>query len=982
MSSALADASVPWSVRSGRESYSEMARGGLASTGQALEHPGGLGVGRHGLLSSLDPFVQAAQLVPSDTDESFQSVVVAGGYVFAAAPSTSGAGGTTQGAIFVFQAPAGGWAGVLHEVAELTPGPGVSTSDLGRSLAVSSDGGTVFAGTYASSPQAVFVFTEPGGGWAGEVHQSAELVGAQPPAGSELGFSLALDGNTLVAGDPGAGAGYVFVEPGTGWTGTIVDVAKLTGTDPTSPGGVSTEFGWTVAISGQTIVIGEAPAVANWPGVAYLYTEPSGGWRDMTQSARLTASSGVLMHQLPGAGADQVAVSGDTIAVPGALAGQPTGVSSGIFVYQKPAAGWTGSLTQSAILTSSSGASLADPVVGNGAIFAGNGSAEYAFDDPAGGWSGDQTQAATLTASDGGALGPVVVVGDQLFAGGGFDGSTAASLGSAYLFTEPPSGWSGTVHETAKLSDTGSGQDANGWPYADVFAEPASGWASEPASALLSPSGDPDPVSFASVAASGSTVVATPGQVGGDPFAPSPQGPVYVFTEPPSGWRDATQTTTLTASDGATLGAASVSGQTIVAAGGGRVYLFQAPAGGWGSANHETATLSDAHGAPLTSASVSNTTVAAGDDVFTRPTGGWAGTITQTARLAAPPGAGAAQAEAVSGDTIAVERTTATSQSSSVYIYTKPRRGWVGTVRPSATLRPRANARFADGVSLSGRVVAVSGGAAASAFSAPVTVFVEPARGWASQVRPDAVTHGDYATNEPQTTQLAVDQGHVAVITTSTSEHGSQSAGSILTITEPPANGWGRSTTPAPAVEEEAPGVAVALEPHLAFVAGPAVTVFSLHGGGPPAVSGLRTTGLVRGRPRLSFTVYKGTDSPPLSSLSVNLPAGLRFARSLGRTHHGISVQSARLHSATVTHGQLRLRLQRPAARFTLILNRPALDETKGLSRRLASAPRRRTRHPRTVRLVVRVTAIDTAASATPLRATATVREPTRRHTP
>ena len=54
-------------------------------------------------------------------------------------------------------------------------------------------------------------------------------------------------------------------------------------------------FGISVAISGDTVVVGAASddigANLN-QGSAYVFVKPAGGWADMTQTAKLTASDG------------------------------------------------------------------------------------------------------------------------------------------------------------------------------------------------------------------------------------------------------------------------------------------------------------------------------------------------------------------------------------------------------------------------------------------------------------------------------------------------------------------------------------------------------------------------------------------------------------------------------------------------------------------------------------------------------------------
>jgi subtilase family serine protease len=78
---------------------------------------------------------------------------------------------------------------------------------------------------------------------------------------------------------------------------------------------------------------------------------------------------------------------------------------------------------------------------------------------------------------------------------------------------------------------------------------------------------------------------------------------------------------------------------------------------------------------------------------------------------------------------------------------------------------------------------------------------------------------------------------------------------------------------------------------------------------GRPRVSGLKLVDTAGGQPSLSLTVEAGAREPALRRLSLRLPGGIRFARSLT----GLSVTGANgrslAHGASVRHGVLELRL-------------------------------------------------------------------------
>ena len=318
------------------------------------------------------------------------------------------------------------------------------------------------------------------------------------------------------------------------------------------------------------------------------------------QAAKLTASDVAGGNSLGTA----VAISSDGNTV---VAGAG---SSALYVFKRPASGWA-SGTETAKLTASDGAGgnglgTAVAISSDGATIAagawayesdsGQG-AVYVFNEPVSGWASG-TETAKLTASDGADwafLGSAVAIssdGTTIVAGA--DGATVGGKtyqGAVYVFKELVSGWtSGT--ETAKLTASdGAGGDHLG--------------------------------SSVAVSSDGATVVAgAEGAAVGD-ILPAlvvinscgPQGAVYVFNQPASGWADGTEAAKLTASDGACLdrlghavavssdGATAVAGAFCNDAGQGAVYVFKEPPLGWAS-EIETAKLTASAGAGFLGRSV------------------------------------------------------------------------------------------------------------------------------------------------------------------------------------------------------------------------------------------------------------------------------------------------------------------------------------------------------------------------------------------
>jgi hypothetical protein len=224
--------------------------------------------------------------------------------------------------------PPGGWENTTTSTAELTIPNGATRNLLGTSVAISSDGKTIVAGGPGQGgASGAYVFVEPEGGWVNMTEATATLTSS---SGLEVGQSVAISGNTIVAGEVDNGRleqVYVFVEPEGGWVSTTQPNAILTGSDE----GAEDAFGHVVAIRGETVVAGSAHDT----GTAYVFVEPETGWTDMTQTAELT----IQAKGDPGL-SFAVAITDRVIlaSAPGDIIGEvPQGA---IFGYVESAKGW------------------------------------------------------------------------------------------------------------------------------------------------------------------------------------------------------------------------------------------------------------------------------------------------------------------------------------------------------------------------------------------------------------------------------------------------------------------------------------------------------------------------------------------------------------------------------------------------------------------------------------------------------------------
>jgi hypothetical protein len=354
------------------------------------------------------------------------------------------------------------------QLAELTASDGRSYDNLGYSIAVS--GSTVVVGAPGASINgdrsqgAAYVFVEAADGWA-NMTQTAKLTASDGDGQDDFGISVGIDGNTVVVGAPynnRLGAAYVFVEPSSGWE-NMTQTAKLTASDAAA----FDYFGYAVAISGNTVVVGEprANVIFGFQAAAYVFVKPGNGWVNKTQNAKLTASDGGIDDAL----GFSISISGNTV-IAGAP-GWPSGLSQGAaYLFVQPAKGWTNA-TQTSRLLASNGitgdefgysTSISGAVAAAGARFkrvSGNAAqgAAYVFQEPPNGWRPHEPQNGEITTSDGQAGDEfgysVSVNGTGLFVGAAYAAVNGnVGQGAAYLYLQPKGYWKSTNAFAAKLS--------------------------------------------------------------------------------------------------------------------------------------------------------------------------------------------------------------------------------------------------------------------------------------------------------------------------------------------------------------------------------------------------------------------------------------------------------------------------------------------------------------------------------------------------
>jgi hypothetical protein len=380
-------------------------------------------------------------------------------------------GGTNSGSAYVFERNSGG-AESWGQVAKLTASDAAADDRFGISVAISVD--TVVAGAYldddgGTDSGSAYVFERNTGG-ADVWGQVAKLTASDAAAGDQFGISVAVSADTVVAGayfdDDGgtdSGSAYVF-ERNTGGADVWGQVAKVTAADAAA----SDNFGSSVAVSGDTIVVGSSldDDGGGDSGSAYLFERNGGGADAWGQVAKLNASDAAAGDRF----GFSVAMSGNTL-VAGALLDDAGSSDSGSsYVFARTGLGWAqmqeitpadaaaGDWLGYSVAISGDTAVVGVPRDDDGGEDSGS---AYVFERNVGG--GDNWgQLVKLTASDASPFDDfgwsVAISGDTVIVGARQDDDGGGASGSAYVFERNTGGadaWGEVVKLTA--SDAASG---------------------------------------------------------------------------------------------------------------------------------------------------------------------------------------------------------------------------------------------------------------------------------------------------------------------------------------------------------------------------------------------------------------------------------------------------------------------------------------------------------------------------------------------
>lgn len=175
---------------------------------------------------------------------------------------------------------------------------------------------------------AAYVFTHTNGDWT----RNTKLTPSDENA-EFFGWSVALDGDTAIIGarmsDLATGSAYAFTCSDGSWA----QEAKLTADD----GDSVDRFGWSVDVDGDTAIIGaerDEDPNGEGAGSAYVFTCANGDW---TQEAKLAADDGDAQDSF----GSSAAIDGDTIFVGANGDEDPNGDNAGAaYVFTRAGGEW------------------------------------------------------------------------------------------------------------------------------------------------------------------------------------------------------------------------------------------------------------------------------------------------------------------------------------------------------------------------------------------------------------------------------------------------------------------------------------------------------------------------------------------------------------------------------------------------------------------------------------------------------------------
>lgn len=172
-----------------------------------------------------------------------------------------------------------------------------------------------------------YIYKHNGTSWT----QQAKLTASDAGDGDGFGYDVKISGDYAIIGtspkNPG-GTAYIFKRDGTSWT----EQAKLTAADA----GASDIFGFSVAISGDIVIIGASqiddPIKNTFSGYVYVFKQNGSNW---TKQAKLSASDASVGDRF----GHDVEISGDYAII--AMGTSPKNPEGAAYIFKRDGTSWT-----------------------------------------------------------------------------------------------------------------------------------------------------------------------------------------------------------------------------------------------------------------------------------------------------------------------------------------------------------------------------------------------------------------------------------------------------------------------------------------------------------------------------------------------------------------------------------------------------------------------------------------------------------------
>lgn len=243
--------------------------------------------------------------------------------------------GYNSGSAYIYNFDGSNWS----EQAKLIGGD-VNASDLfggsvdieGNTAVISAyRGDNIVNGNYYTYSGAAYVFTFDGSSWS----EQSKLISSDPAYADYFGYSIALSGNTVLAGVPydddagtSSGSTYVYAYNDSNWT----EQTKLL---PIPDEATSEEFGYDVDIDGDVAIVGayRDDNFVRDAGAAYIYKFNGTEW---ILQAKLFASDRASNDNF----GKNVAIDGNTAIVSSRSSGSIGGYAGAVYVFTFDGTNW------------------------------------------------------------------------------------------------------------------------------------------------------------------------------------------------------------------------------------------------------------------------------------------------------------------------------------------------------------------------------------------------------------------------------------------------------------------------------------------------------------------------------------------------------------------------------------------------------------------------------------------------------------------